>query len=216
MIARAPRRRRAARWLDEEVRELEEALQAHPTLDSFLERGLRGLRRLAEALGEVELRRAAAAPSDIMVILRAAGSPVAVESVRGDDPLFRARLRGIEGRNRLLDAEGGSSGVGEVAALLGISRQAVDKRRRQGRLLGLPVGRRGYAYPSWQFTRGGTAPGLERVLHALRELDPWMQASFFLSPNVRTGSKTPLARMREGGVEAVIQAALEFFEHGAS
>src|SRR5690606_41693050 len=64
-------------------------------------------------------------------------------------PIFvGARLRGLRMRARLLAAEGGTLSSTEVADLLGITRQAVNKRRKAGRLIGLATGRRGYAYPA--------------------------------------------------------------------
>jgi len=132
-----------------------------------------------------------------------------------DDLLARARLRGLDARARLLQAEGGPLSVDAVGRLLHITRQAVDKRRRAGRLLGLRIGRRGYAYPSWQFGEAGTLPGLEEVLLDLLNHDPWMQVGFFLNGNVRLGGESPLAELRRGHVEAVQRAARAYGEQGA-
>ena len=68
-----------------------------------------------------------------------------------------------------------------------------------------------YIYPLWQFTdTGETLSGLEKVLETLQELDPWMQITFFLNPNVRLGNKTPLEMLRKGEVEPVIISAIAF------
>jgi len=145
----------------------------------------------------------------------------ALESERGlavlsqDDPLAEARLRGIEARQRLLTAEGGTLGVQEVAPLLNISRQAVYKRYRAGRLLAVDCGRHGYAFPAWQFVPGGVLPGLAEVLEALSDLDPWMKLAFFLSENVALKGKSPLDALRRGRFQDILRSAELYGQHGA-
>ena len=134
----------------------------------------------------------------------------------GKDPLASAKLRGAEGQQRLLKAGGGVLSAEETAKLLAISRQAVDKRRRQGQLLGLIQGRRGYAYPAWQFENGRAIKDLEKVLEALRDHDPWMQVTFFLNSNDRLAGMSPLDVLRAGETGRVVSAAAEFGEQGAS
>src|SRR5580692_5053455 len=46
-------------------------------------------------------------------------------------------------------------------------RQAVEKRRSQGKLVALTTGRHGYRYPVWQFDESGTIPGLQETLSVL-------------------------------------------------
>jgi len=104
----------------------------------------------------------------------------------------------------------------KVAEVLGISRQAVDKRRRQGRLIGLTQGRRGYAYPVWQFEGGKTLANLEKVLDRLQDHDPWMQLAFFLNTNARLNGSSPLDLLRSGIVEPVLEAAASYGEQGAA
>jgi hypothetical protein len=103
----------------------------------------------------------------------------------------------------------------EVAKLLGLSRQAVDKRRRAGRLLGLSIGRRGFLYPTWQFTESGVLPGLEEVLEDLSDHDSWMQLVFMLTPDAWLDEETPLAELRRGNLDRVRIAAQMLGEHGA-
>lgn len=58
----------------------------------------------------------------------------------------------------------------QVCELLGgASRQAVAARRARGGLLGLTIGPATY-HPDWQFGPDGPAPGLSRVLAALRTI----------------------------------------------
>jgi biotin operon repressor len=183
---------------------------------AFLARALNALVRLTPALAERELSQAVAAPSDLEVLLRALESPEALAALLPDDPLVAARLRGLRARDALLQAEGGTMSAEQVSEILGISRQAVDKRRRAGRLIGLDTGRRGYAYPAWQLHGHGLLPGLGAVLTALASHDSWMQAAFFLESNPYLDDKSPLAQLRNGAIEAVIHAARASGEHGAA
>jgi hypothetical protein len=167
-------------------------------------------------LGDAALREAASASSDYRVLLRALENPEVAAVLRRDDPLAAARLRGQEVRWQLLEKSGGVLGAEEVGQVLGLTRQAVDKRRRAGRLIGLSLGRRGYAYPAFQFREGRTLPNLERVLEALRDHDPWMQVAFFLSGNGALGGKTPLNILQQGAWSAVVAAARRYGEQGAA
>jgi hypothetical protein len=98
---------------------------------------------------------------------------------------------------------------------LGISRQAVDKRRSASQLLALTQGRRGYRYPSFQFDEGKTLKGLEEVLGNLRALDPWMQLNFFTSSHERLGGKTPIQALHKDLLEEVKSLASGYGEQGA-
>lgn len=187
-----------------------------PARAPFVARALQALARLATQLDEAALGEAAGAPSDLDALLRAMAQPEAERVLAADDPLAPARLRGLQAREWLLQAEGGILGATDVAALLHISRQAVDKRRRAGTLLAMSLGRHGYAYPAWQFVETGTLSGLAQVLAVLHDADPWMQLAFFLNGNARLEGQTPLAALREGRRAEVLHAAALYAEHGAA
>ena len=178
-----------------------------PGQAAFLARALNALARLLPEIDERAWGDAAGAPSDYAALLRALEQPEAVAVLGREDPLAPARLRGLCATEQLLQQEGGTVSATDAASLLGISRQAVDKRRRAGRLLGLPLGRRGYAYPVWQCARGRALPGLEAVLAELDDRDPWMQIIFFLNPHSRLDDETPLAKLRHGDLESVKEVA---------
>lgn len=187
-----------------------------PLRKIFVTRALNAVAELSKNIREVSLQAASSASSDVSVLVRALEDPETTEELRKDDPLLPARLRGIEARQQLLEAEGGTLAADEVAKLLSISRQAVDKRRRSGRLLGVTRGRRGYAYPAWQFSEHGTLADLEPVLKVLRHHDPWMQIAFMLNANTRLDGSTPLSELRKRRTDAVLEAAHSYGEHGAS
>lgn len=183
----------------------------------FLTRVLRAFEDLLGELSKDALSSAASAPSDFEVVMRALlAVPFKPHVSDPTDPLVRARLRGQQARLNLLNSEGGTLSVGQVAELLGITRQAVNKRRQTGRLLALSLGGRGFAYPTWQFSEGAVLPGLTAVLEELADHDPWMQARFFLSPNLRLEGSRPLDEIRRGKVEGVLTAAKDYGEQGAA
>lgn len=183
---------------------------------AFVTRAINAVADLAERNPERSLEAATAAPSNWEVLLRALSSPDSVEPASVSDPLAGARLRGIHARRQLLQADGGTIPASEAADILGISRQAVDKRRQAGTLLGISVGGHGYHYPAWQFEQSGVVSGLERVLKALAHHDDWMKLSFFVNANSRLGSESPLKYLRRGDLQPVLDAAELYGEHGAA
>lgn len=163
------------------------------------------------------LKEAITAPTDIDVIVRALQSPEALaETGLQRDPWHQARLRGIQASRELLASAGGGLSSAEVATLLGITRQAVDKRRQAGQLLALKLGRRGYLYPARQFTQTGVLPGWPGVLAVLQDHAPWAQLIFLMSPNSYLGGAVPLHKLMAGDTAAVLKAASCYLEHGAA
>lgn len=178
---------------------------------------MNALTQLTIDIDERSLADAAGAESDIDMLAQVLSNPAATRILDGADPLAAARLRGARARRQLLEAEGGLLRVGRVSELFDISRQAVDKRRRAGRLIGVRAGRREWGYPAWQFASGGTTiPNLETVLLALRGHDPLMQIAFFLSGNVHLDGESPLGALRSGRLDSLMRAAEAYGERGAS
>lgn len=186
--------------------------------EAFVVRALNALAQLSTELDESTMSAVPAASSDYSALARALEQAASLAVLRHEDPLAAARLRGLRDRERLLRAEGGTLSGSEMAAALGITRQAVDQRRRRGRILGLTFGRRGYRYPSWQLGEEGIQPGLDVVLADLdaNDHDPWMRLAFLLNPNSRLDGETPLATLRRGDVDQVRRAARMYGEHGAA
>jgi hypothetical protein len=179
----------------------------------FVCRGIKAVTKLSEEVPEKSLAEAVAASTDYRVLLRALAAPEVGEALKHGDPLAMARVRGLENRQRFLEDSYSSE---QVARLLGMSRQAVDERRKRGKLIGLTRGKRGYAYPAWQFDDGAALLGLEKILDVLRGHDPWMQSTFMLNRNERLDGKSPVEVLRHGEIESVQEAARAFGEHGAA
>ncbi len=182
----------------------------------FFSRVLNALAELEHELPKEQIDLASAASTDYMVLLEALTAPSVATQLTAEDPLAAARLRGVERQHSLLKKGGGVLRGVEAANLLGISRQALDKRRRRNQLIGLTQGRRGYAYPAWQFEDGKTLANLEKVLGRLSDHDPWMQLTFFLNSNDRLEGRSPLDLLRSGQVDRVLQAAASYGEQGAA
>ena len=118
---------------------------------------------------------------------------------------LEAELEAGRLRERLL-AE--SIGVEEAASLTQRSRQALERRRREGRLLALKA-KNQWRYPKWQFdptSPGGVVPGLEEVLGHL-ELSPAGAAAWLTEPSDAFGGKTAIELLRKGRARDVIELA---------
>ncbi len=181
----------------------------------FQTRATRAIEDLLATLDRHALDEAAAAPTDVEVLLFALKQPAVLDSALIRDPLAEAKLLGQVRRKELLEAEGGVLGVDEVGKLLGIQRQSVDKRRKAGTLLALEIGNR-FVFPAWQIEGSTTLKHLEGVLNALKDQDEWRKLSFFVNGNVRLGGISPLNSLRAGEYEDVLKAARSLGEHGAA
>ncbi|MGQ0571516.1 MAG: hypothetical protein ACT4P5_18595 [Armatimonadota bacterium] len=182
---------------------------------AILTRSLSLTRQAMEHVSPGTLVEAVAASTDQEAMLRLLEAPEMAAPATDTATMDAARAAGIEARDQLLTAQGGSWPVERAAKYLGLTRQAVDKRRRANKLIGLAVGRHGYLYPVWQFSRNGTVPGLEDVLGALSRHDPRSQVIFMLSPNDRLDGVNPLEALQKGQTEDVRITAALFGEHGA-
>jgi hypothetical protein len=103
-----------------------------------------------------------------------------------------------------------SISAAEAAALIGRSRQSIERLRRAGRLLALRAGSQ-WRYPRWQFepdASGGVLPGLEEVVRNL-QLSPAGAAFWLLQPAERLGGVPPIELLRRHRPEPVIQLAWE-------
>lgn len=175
----------------------------------FVTRALHALVDAAEFSTKDDLLAAAAARSDTLALLHGLATP---GMLAHDHPAVEVFVQGIEAQHWLLEAEGGTGTAEQLGRMLRLSRQAIDKRRRSNKLLALPLGRRGYAYPVWQVQEGKVLPRLEAVLAELAEIDPWTQAGFMLNPNTWLDGASPLEELRRGNATRVEFAAAAYAE----
>lgn len=151
--------------------------------------------------------------SDFENLLQVLNHPDFLADVAKTDPLAAAKLKGAEFKHDLLKETLSSEAI---AKLLGISRQAVDKRRRNGKLLAFSQGRRGYAYPSWQVEDGHVISGLDTVFRVLSKYSEWTKAMFLTTGDLRLHGQTPLECLKSGEIEQVIFAAKMYGEQSAA
>ena len=186
-----------------------------PVRAAFQRRSLAALDRIASTASIESLAAALAAPTDVGTLARVLGDNEAIgAAVVSLEPLAPLIARNAEHRVELLEAAGGTLTASEVAALLDVSRQAVDKRRRSNGLLGLRQGG-DWHYPRCQFdeARHDVVADLPRFLRELKSASPWVALDLLVTPDDALGGRTPLEILRrDGWTEAL--ARLVRIEHG--
>jgi hypothetical protein len=188
---RIPRRSRPRP--EELVREF---AAASPIRAAFWQRASAALRRITEQAEESALMRAVAAPTDAGALARAISDTLPADSASGElDPLASLIARGAEQKLELLKQAGGGLSASDVGRLLHISRQAVDKRRREGKLLAVPRGS-DYAYPACQFEDDRPVSGLPEMLAARTVDHPWATLAFLMAAEEELGC-SPLQALQQ-------------------
>jgi hypothetical protein len=147
-------------------------------------------------------------PKELKLLIEDILSSEFLAQLEIDDPLMEAKLKGVQHKQELLNYQGKQALTSsEVAAVLGISRQAVDNRRKNKTLLGLSLGNRGYRYPAWQFSNGSILTGWSEVLKNTEHLDDWSKLIFMLTGDIRLNNQTPLECLKGSQTDEVISAA---------
>jgi hypothetical protein len=167
--------------------------------DAFRERAGHAIDHIARSATVEALTDALAAPTDFGAVARALRDSSSFSAALALDPLADALARGAAEREDLAAKAGGLLSAEEAGrALGGISRQAVDKRRRGHRLLGVRIAN-DWRYPAAQFEAGGeVVPGLTDILTELAELGPWAVLDFLLAEDAALDGASPLGALRSG------------------
>lgn len=147
----------------------------------------------------------AATPDELLASSLAKGEPVetllevlaSVETLSLTAPAedMMASVRYME---ELVKKARGVIGSTGAAALLKISRQALDKRRRNGKLLAIKS-RGDWGYPACQFEGPEVLNGLEPILKARAGEDAYVTLEFLLAPEPGLGGLNILEALRQGG-----------------
>jgi nucleoid DNA-binding protein len=137
------------------------------------------------------------------------------ESAYDPSPRALALLRGKKISEDDLKDSGGSYTLQDVETLLGISRQAIDKKVQDDALLAVPGPHGRRRYPTVQFTKDGTVPGLRNVLKSLPSTNGWFRLNFLVTPDSHLAGRRPIDVLKEGDVEPVLTAAKAVGVQGA-
>ena len=168
---------------------------------AFQRRTLDALSRVTTRASTELLADALAASTDVGALAHLLGDSDALGSAVIElEPMAPLIARNAEHRLELLAAAGGVWSAAEVAAFLGVSRQAVDKRRQASKLLGLRQGG-DWRYPRCQFDEASheALPDLPKALAAFSRGGPWIALDFLLAPDQTLGGKSPIEVLRRSG-----------------
>jgi hypothetical protein len=165
----------------------------------------------ARELKPFRSRRKAAAGGSGDVVVELAIDAEAYEP----DHRAQAILRGVQAAQALLEETGGTFTLDQVQAVLGISRQAVLKKVKDGALLAVPGPNGRRHYPVAQFSGTGVVAGLKEVMSKLLLKNPFAILSFLVEPNDLLEGAKPLDMMKAGKSSLVARAAELQFEQGA-
>jgi hypothetical protein len=136
------------------------------------------------------------------------------DAIGNSAAIDRALKRGALLRKIMEEEEGGSRSSEQVAEFLGITRQAVDQRRKARKLIAWPDEAGHWRFPVWQFdTTGRVYRDLPAILEELPS-DPWSDMTFFLSES-ETLKARPLDLLRRGQAKRIRLAAMRFGRQGA-
>lgn len=172
---------------------------------AFLRRAMSALERIAANMPTKTLIDALSAPTDAGSLAQLLSrSDILGPAVTDLDPLVPALARNVEHRQQLLKIAGGVLSAEEAGQALGITRQAVDKRRRSGSMLAVREGS-DWRYPACQFGEGEVLAGIADVVRGFASAGPWATLDFLLAPDTVLGGRSPLDMLRAGEPEAVLR-----------
>lgn len=116
-------------------------------------------------------------------------------------------MHGFSSRDNV-EYAGPWSGPAMIEGYLGISRQALAKKRRVRSLLGVPFRNGKFYYPTRQFRDGAVLPGLKDVLDALSvgDDDPETWA-LWMAGQPADGERTNWDELRDGNVDLLVMLA---------
>ncbi len=178
--------------------------------EAFQRRATEAIAHATRVATPAALAEALSAPTDAGALVRLLSATVGQDAIATLDPFAEAIARGAEIKQQLIKEAGGLLTASQMgAALGGISRQAVDKRRRAGQLLAMRVGA-DWRYPAVQMDPNGTvAEGLAIVLRYMADSGPWAILDFLITPDEVLEGLTPLEALRRGGsLAATVQRQL--------
>jgi hypothetical protein len=186
-----------------------------PVRAAFQRRSMDALNRIANEAPTESLAEALGAGTDVGALARILSDVEAIgPAISLLDPLAPLIARNAGHRLELLERCGATLTAEQAGKLIGISRQAIDKRRRSGTLIGLRQGG-SWHYPRCQFDeqRHEVIAGLPRLLEAMPKSSPWVILDFLLAPDQTLNGRTPLDVLRAEGWTGDLDRLVRI-EHG--
>ena len=121
----------------------------------------------------------------------------------------RARIVEHATPTRVEDWAGPLAGPTELERDFGVARSTLHTWQRQGVVIGLLVGVRKHAFPTEQFVDGRPVTSLGEVVEAIG--DPRAAWLWLREPNPGLAGVTPLARLKAGATDKVVEMARSNF-----
>ncbi len=144
----------------------------------------------------------------------AAKAPAEVSQGKGLGKLLsadegKARIANYATPTQVEDWAGPLAGTTELKRNFGVARSTLYNWQKQGAIIGLLVGVRKHAFPIEQFMDGRPVSGLGRVIEVIGE--PRTAWLWLREPNPGLGGASPLARLKAGASDKVVEMARSNF-----
>jgi hypothetical protein len=120
-----------------------------------------------------------------------------------------ARITEYATPTKIEDWAGPLAGPTELERAFGVARSTLHTWQKQGAVIGLLVGVRKHAFPTEQFVDGRPVTGLTAIVEAIG--DPRAAWLWLREPNPELAGVTPLARLKAGATDTVIEMARSNF-----
>jgi hypothetical protein len=164
----------------------------------FYQRTVKWVLDIAESAPAEVLQEALARTSARGTIVYVLGEvPVEQEKSEEEILLERAQERALVVQEQLRREAGGLESTQEVVDRTGLSRQTVDRYRKEGKLLALQTAQ-GFQFPLCQFHGKEIVPDLDEVLPAMQGGSFWETLSGLITPTPLLNGKSMLEALRAG------------------
>ena len=174
-------------------------------------------RRLLHGVEPTRIIRHPGLGMEVVIEEHASAGAAVSQDAFEPDARARAVLRGVEYAREDLRDSGGAYDIDQVRTLLhDVSRQAIDKRVKEGSLLVVPGPRNRRRFPTLQFNEDGSVvDGLKTVREALGYSSPWSVLNFLVNPDDGLGGERPIDVLRRGQLARVLESARRMGVQGA-
>jgi hypothetical protein len=178
-------------------------LKKHEEIQKILLlRAARATNKLVRDMSYEGTLKSISAATDIGALAWALSDDSAVEDLAEVDPLTGAVGRALGHKGSLLKEAGEMLVSGQVEELLNVSRPAIDKRRKAGKIFGLFINK-SWLYPAFQFSNDEVLPGIKTVLSAHSNANQWVVLDVLLSKDEALNGRSLFDVIRENDEEAL-------------